>query len=109
CSAVEPIRSAKTTVTTLRASRPSALGLRPSARLGTGAGSATRETPQAPQNFAVAGTSTPQLPHRRANVAPHSSQKRLVAGLSWPHDWQSIVIGGAPRRPRSNLQCLGCL
>jgi uncharacterized DUF497 family protein len=70
------------------------------ARFGTDSDLATSEAPQAPQNFAVGGTSPPQLPHRRASVAPHSSQKRFVAGLSWPHDWQAIVIGGRPRKPR---------
>src|SRR5262249_31543447 len=95
CRAVEPIRSANTTVTTLRASWSSAPCLAgASTRLGTDSAEGTREAPQAPQDFAVGAAAPPQLAHRRANVAPHSSQKRLAARFSWPHDWQSVVIGG---------------
>src|SRR5262245_34102702 len=70
CSAVEPIRSAKTTVTTLRASV-----------FGT-AGAATL-APQASQNLAAGRRSPPQLAQCRTRGAAQSSQNFAPERFSW--------------------------
>jgi Adenylate and Guanylate cyclase catalytic domain/Double zinc ribbon len=82
CSAVEPIRSAKTTVTTSRASRPSARRPRPSTPLGTGSGRAARVAPQALQKREPGGLSAPQPAQRGASRAPQALQKRDVSGFA---------------------------
>src|SRR5262249_54815963 len=91
CSAVEPIRSAKTTVTILRATTPARATSRPT--FGTGSGAATREAPQAPQNRWSGGFTWVQAGQARASEPPQAPQKRLAAGFALPHDGQVTPLG----------------
>src|SRR5207249_4101534 len=83
CSAVEPTRSAKTIVTTLRAAASSTA-------------LAAREPPQASQNLRPPGLGAPQLGQATGftSGAAHSPQKRAPSRLSAPHAGQ--VTSGAP-------------
>src|SRR5215510_12298237 len=86
CSDVEPIRSAKTMVTTLRAS---ALSFASALRLGSTRGA--RDVPQAPQKRWSAGLACPHAAHARASAVPHPPQKRFSAGFSRPQAVQVMT------------------
>src|SRR5262249_37326235 len=78
------MRSAKTTVTTLRAT----------ASAGFWTGPEDSEVPQLMQNFAMGPHTAPPDGHRRSRRAPHSSQNAAGAGLSCWHCEQ--VMGWPP-------------
>jgi hypothetical protein len=89
---VEPLRSAKRTVTVLRTAADTGAG--------TGvAGVPARAVPHSPQNFSLGSTSVAQPGHRRARAAPHSTQKRFPSRFSKPQCAHSI--GGCPRSTKS--------
>src|SRR5262245_62657335 len=90
-SAVEPIRSAKTTVTILRASAFSGAGGR-------------RPAPQASQNLAAGRTSPTQPGHLRTSGAAHSSQNLAPARLSWLQAEQIMACGRAAARDPSRQE-----
>src|SRR5215831_11395221 len=71
CSDTEPMRSAKTTVTSLRAIALSTTGR-------------VSEAPQALQNRASGGLAVPHAAHAGARAAPQALQKRADSGLMWP-------------------------
>src|SRR5262249_24876029 len=77
-SAVEPMRSAKTIVTTFRVP-VSSVG--PALR--TGSAGAASEAPQALQKREPDGLSAAQLGQRGESGAPHPLQKRADWGFAW--------------------------
>src|SRR5215831_8779032 len=89
---MEPLRSAKRTVTCLRSPSRADLDVRiRSARCfgvydyGDPNRAAVTAAPQLSQNLLPVSTSTPQLGQTAANVAPHSRQKRATSRLSAWH------------------------
>src|SRR5262245_33550401 len=110
CSAVEPIRSAKTIVTTLRATVSPALV----AALSAVTPRPASETPQLRQNLAVGAHGLPHDGQRRSSRAPHSSQNAEPSGFSLLHVEQFIgessdqpMIG--PERAYPALPCVSML
>lgn len=97
CSAVEPARSAKTIVTTLRAPAASATPA-PNAASATGAAHSS-------QNFAVGRSSEPQPEHNRLSGAAHCSQNFAPGRFSCPQAPQFI---GSPRRHSAVAQPPAC-
>src|SRR5215831_5634840 len=102
-SSIEPLRSAKSTVTCLRSPSRAALEVRIfSARcLGVyvsgvpkvgacGAGEVVSAAPQPPQNFTPGSLENPQDGHASAKGAPHSAQNLRPALLVVPHRGQFI-------------------
>src|SRR5262245_40074019 len=103
CSAVEPIRSAKTMVMILRLSEE---GPREDEGFdGADVADEVISAPQSPQNFLFAGLSVPHCGHRFASAAPQSPQNFLPLGFSDWHTAQRIGsdctqlrrIGSMPR------------
>src|SRR5207245_10467374 len=81
---VDPIRSAKTIVTTLRATASSAAP-------------ATREAPQASQNWASGLRSAPHAGQRSASDLPQPPQNRAPAPCALPQLLQFMTTPGRRR------------
>src|SRR5262245_36348848 len=95
CSAVEPARSAKMTVTTLRVPSASAAGP------GTGTGAARVAAPHSSQNFAAARRWAPQLAQARGRGAAHSSQNLAPERFSC---WQRGQVMADPQDYMENRE-----
>src|SRR5215813_240687 len=128
-NSIEPLRSAKSTVTCLRSPSRAALEVRIfSARCfgvydsgeashnaaAGGVGTPASAAPQLSQNLLLASTFAPQLGQPAASVAPHSRQKRAPSRLSaWhrghfipepPSSWAREGRNGEGRLDRSLLR-----
>ncbi len=89
-SAVEPARSAKSTVTTRRSSRSSTVRTR-------AAGVVPRGVPHAAQKAAPAAVSAPHAGQAAVSETPHALQKRTPDGCSAPHEGHLTVIPASLR------------
>src|SRR4029450_6069541 len=116
-SFIEPLRSAKSTVTCLRSPSSAALEVRIfSARClgvyvsgavnrGPGAaGEAPKAAPQPPQNFTLGSFENPQEGQARAKGDPHSAQNRRPALLAVPQRGQFIASPSVPQVARIQKQ-----
>src|SRR5262245_63778098 len=101
-SAVNPTRSANSTVTRRRSATGASAGGVTPAEGGTldDAGDPASCDPHSPQNRAVGGFDVPQLGHATASRAPHSPQNLRPASLGVPQLAQFTGVTGPSWRAR---------
>src|SRR6266851_2218976 len=117
-NSIEPLRSAKRTVTCLRSPSRALLEVWIFSARCFGVyeagvvtffavlAAAATACPHAKQNAAPAGSSVPHFAQASATLAPHFMQKRAWDGLASPQHGQVIPRRASRRRPRLALQLL---